>query len=223
MELVHLCPIMSEPRNEDQKLNRIVSDSLKVFMTYGIKSITMDDIARHLGMSKKTLYQHISDKNDLVLRCVEFDCCEDELELQKIVSKNLNAVEENIAISKYILNQIRSVHPSIFYELEKYFPDAWKKLHLTRQDFAGLLISKNLHKGIEEGYFHEDIHVEIMTRLWVARMNVIFDPKLFPIQEFDLAEVYEQMFVHQIRGLATKKGLKYLDKHYKPNTKKANQ
>jgi AcrR family transcriptional regulator len=212
---------MTEAQPTDPKLDRIVSDSIKVFMTYGIKSITMDDIAKHLGMSKKTLYQHVVDKNDLVQRCVDFDCTSDQTQLELIVSQKLNAIEEYIAISKYIVNQIKSVHPSIFYDLEKYYPEAWKKMHMTRQDFAGEVISNNIRKGIEEGYFRDDLNVEIMTRLWVARMNVIFDPRLFPMQEFDLAEVYEQMFVHQIRGLASKKGIKYLDKHFKSNNKKS--
>jgi AcrR family transcriptional regulator len=202
----------------DQKLERIVSDAIKVFMTYGIKSITMDDMARHLGMSKKTIYHYVVDKADLVMRCVEYDCSEDRRQLEIIVSRKLNAIDENLAISRYIINQIKAMHPSIFYDMEKYYPDAWKKLRLTRQHFASEVLGNNIRKGMEEGYFREDLNVEIMTRLWIARMNVIFDPVMFPMQEFDLAQVYEQMFVHQIRGLASKKGIKYLEKYFKPNT-----
>jgi hypothetical protein len=92
-------------------------------------------------------------------------------------------------------------------------------LQESRQGKTGEVIYNNIDKGIREGYFRADIHVEIATRLWLLRLNAIFQPQLFPIHEFELAEVYRQMFMHQIRGLATKKGLKYLDDRIEPKLK----
>jgi hypothetical protein len=182
-------------------------------MTYGIKSVTMDDVARHLRMSKKTLYQYVQDKKDLVIKCLSFDCVMHESGIEAITSKNFNAIDENIEISKFVLSQLRQVHPSIFYDLQKYYPQGWAMLQDSREGQTAKVLHNNIQKGIKEGYFREDLNVEIQTRLWITRMNVIFDPRLFPMQEFKITEVYEQMFMHQIRGMASKKGLKYLEKH----------
>jgi AcrR family transcriptional regulator len=206
-------PYMSEQEAPESKLDQIIPEIIKVFMTYGIKSVTMDDVAKHLRISKKTLYQYVQDKNDLVIKCLDFDCTMHENGIQEIIHKNFNAIDENIEISKFVMAQLRQVHPSIFYDLQKYYPEGWAMLQDSREGQTARVLHNNIKKGIQEGYFREDLHVEIQTRLWITRMNVIFDPRLFPMQEFKITEVYEQMFVHQIRGMASKKGLKYLEKH----------
>ncbi len=206
---------MTKDSEQDAKFREMIPQLISVFMTYGIKSMTMDDIARQLRVSKKTLYQYVSDKRELVMRCMEYDCAENETGIREIVSRKLNAVEENFEISKHVLKQLREIHPSIFYDLEKYYPEAWAMLHETKESLTAEVIRANLKKGIKEGFFRKDIDVEIHTRLWITRMNVIFDPQLFPIQEFSIPEVYEQMFIHQIRGIANEKGVKYFEKFYK--------
>ncbi len=190
-----------------------MSDAIKVFMTYGIKSVTMDDIARHLRMSKKTLYQHFSDKNDLVKRCLERDCHITENVVNEILSRGSNAIEENFEISKHIVEDLRNIHPSIFYDLEKYYPEAWNTMHHLRHEFVGEVMLKNMERGIEEGLYREDLNVKLMTKLWVARLNIIFDPNLFALDEFNLADVYRHMFIHHIRGIASNKGLKYIEEN----------
>lgn len=203
---------MSEENTVKGKLEALIPQVISIFMTYGIKSVTMDDIARHLRMSKKTLYQFVTDKHDLVEKCMMHDCSLHDTGIRRITSENYNAIDENIEISKFIMQQLKGIHPSIFYDMEKYYPRAWALMQDTREGLAAEVIRANIIKGMSEGYFRPDIHVEIMTRLWIARMNVIFDPKHFPMQEFNIAEVYAQMFTHQIRGLATEKGLKYFEK-----------
>ncbi len=210
----------SEQDQGKEKQDKLLRDVTAIFMTYGIKSMTMDDIARQLHISKKTLYQYVKDKNDLVSKCLGQEICGEECEMSTIAGKNLNAIDENLEISKYVIGKIQQVHPSIFFELERYYPEAWNLLQESRNGFTGEMIYNNIKKGMEEGLFREDIHVEIATRLWLSRLNAIFQPQLFPIHEFELSEVYNQMFVHQIRGLASEKGLKYLEERIEPKLKK---
>lgn len=195
------------------KEQQIITDAIKVFMTYGIKSVTMDDIARHMRMSKKTLYQYVSDKNDLVKRCLEHDCQITEETVKDILTKGLNAIEENFEISKNIVEDLKNIHPSIFYDLEKYYPDAWNTMHELRHDFVAVVMQKNMERGIKEGLYRDDLNVALMTKLWVARLNVIFDPNIFSLDDFNLVDVYRQMFIHHVRGIASDKGLKYIEKN----------
>lgn len=198
---------------QSDKEQQIIADAIKVFMTYGIKSVTMDDVAKHLRMSKKTLYQYVSNKNDLVKRCLDRDCQVTEVRVKEVLSKGLNAIEENFEISKHILEDLKNIHPSIFYDLEKYYPDAWNTMHTLRHEFAGAVMKQNMERGIKEGLYRTDLNVEMMTRLWVARLNLIFDPNLFSLNEFDWVELYRQMFIHHVRGIASDEGLKYIEKN----------
>lgn len=202
--------IMSINKEKEQQ---IIGEAIKVFMTYGIKSVTMDDIARHMRMSKKTLYQYVSDKNDLVKKCLDHDCQITESTIKDILLKGLNAIEENFEISKHIVEDLKNIHPSIFYDLEKYYPEAWETMHELRHEFVAEVMEKNMIKGIKEGLYRKDLNVKVMTRLWVARLNIIFDPYIFPMNEFDLAEVYRQMFIHHVRGIASVEGVKYVEKN----------
>lgn len=196
-----------------EKELKIIADAIKVFMTYGIKSVTMDDIARHMRMSKKTLYQYVSDKNDLVKRCLDHDCQITEKTVNEILTKGLNAIEENFEISKHIVEDLKNIHPSIFYDLEKYYPEAWNTMHELRHEFVGAVMQKNMERGIKKGLYRDDLNVKIMTQLWVARLNIIFDPNIFDLNEFSLADVYRQMFIHHVRGIASTEGLKFIEKN----------
>ncbi|HKK38530.1 MAG TPA: TetR/AcrR family transcriptional regulator [Cryomorphaceae bacterium] len=199
--------------NSSEKEKKIVADAIKVFMTYGIKSVTMDDIAKHMRMSKKTLYQYVSDKNDLVTKCTNHDCQITEVKVKEILSKGLNAIEENFEISKHIVEDLKDIHPSIFYDLEKYYPEAWNKMHQLRHEFVGVVMKENMERGIEQGLYRKDLNVKLMTQLWVARLNIIFDPSIFSLDEYSLADVYRQMFMHHVRGIASNEGLKYIEKN----------
>jgi AcrR family transcriptional regulator len=193
------------------KKDQIVHKAMEIFLTYGIKSMTMDDIARQMHISKKTLYEHVKDKNDLVMQCVGHDCTQSVSEVDDIIAKNLNAIDENFEISACMVDTLKGIHPSIFYDLEKYHPDAFAQLNNLHHDEAARIMRQNMEKGVAEGLYRDDFDIEIITRLWVSRINAIFDPALFPMQQFSAAKVYEQMFTHHIRGIASKKGLKYLE------------
>jgi len=203
---------MSEEEEKNLREEQIVEASLRVFMTYGIKSVTMDDVAKHLRISKKTLYLYFKDKNDLVQRCLDFDCVDTERRITAIQAKELNAIDEIFEISQYVLEELRSIHPSIFHDLEKYYPGAFNAMHNLHHEHVIKVIRRNLDNGIREGVYRDNLHVEVMSILWVQRLNLVFRNDLFPMPKYNLAEVYLQIFDHHIRGIASKKGLKYHEK-----------
>jgi AcrR family transcriptional regulator len=199
----------TEAQEKEQKL---IEEAHQVFMRYGIKSMTMDDIARQLRISKKTLYSFVSDKTDLVNKCLDYDCLVSISQINEVRNKKLNAIDENFEISSLIVHQLKGIHPSIFYDLEKYYPEAWNKMNSLHYDEAANMMEDNLKRGIAEGLYRDDLNIPIMTRLWVSRINVIFDPSMFPMDKFSLTEVYQEMFIHHILGIASEKGREYLKK-----------
>lgn len=201
-----------------KKLNReeqFIRDATRVFLTYGIKSVTMDDMARHLRMSKKTIYRFVKDKSELVVRCVQGDYENLYSRVEAVIEKDLDAIDESFEIFGIMLSELGNIHPSIFYDLEKYYPEAKSKMMDMRQDFIVDVVRKNLLKGIEEGLYRDDFDVEIMTRLWVMRILLIFNPSLFSLNDFLPQDVYREMSIHHIRGIASAAGLQKLDKHLK--------
>merc|ERR1712176_927829 len=113
----------------------------------------MDDVARHLRVSKKTLYQFVKDKNDLIQKVLELDCCDIEDAIKDVVQKKLNAIDEQMEISKLIIEELKEIHPSIFYDLEKYYPEAMETMNDLRHGFVSEVMATNLSRGIEEGLY----------------------------------------------------------------------
>ena len=194
------------------KEDQLIKDAVHVFMTYGIKSVTMDDMAKHLRVSKKTIYRFVKDKSDLVMKCVRHDYDLMEKKVEAIIERNLKAIDENFEITYMILEELRNIHPSIFYDLEKYYPKAMSIMLDMRHDFIADVMRQNMKKGISEGVYRDDVNIEIMTQLWVMRLNVIFNPSVFKMNDFHPKDVYLEMFIHHIRGIANQKGLKELEK-----------
>lgn len=195
----------------DEKEQKLYMDAGKVFMRYGIRSVTMDDIARHLRVSKKTLYLYVKDKSDLVQKFLALDCNVTESEIKGILAQKMNAIDENFAISSFIIKELKDIHPSIFYDLEKYYPEGLATMNEMRHEYVAEVVASNIERGILEGLYRKDLRVQIVTSLWVIRLNILFESNNTLLQEFSLTEVYEEMFIHHIRGIASEKGLKYFE------------
>lgn len=194
----------------EQKRIDIISSALKTYLSLGIKSVTMDEMARQLGVSKKTLYLHVRDKNELVEACVRHVQEKDLISLNDIFSKNLNAIEELLELGRHILVQLSAIHPSIFFDLSKYHPNAIKLMHNHKYEQVRGLITENIEKGIKEGLYRENLMPEIISRIHMATMDLVMTGDVVPETEFKKNIVYSEFFRYHIRGLASKKGLECL-------------
>jgi AcrR family transcriptional regulator len=197
------------------KKKDILEQAQRLFMRLGIKSLTMDDVATQLRMSKKTLYEHFKDKNDLVEQMIAAVCKHHRSNIDAICAKGLNAIDENQEITHFIVAQIGGVHPSVQFDLQKYHPKAWEILDHSEQNDIHRCVSSNLHKGVKEGLYREDLDVEVITRLYIARMDTTWDGRVFPPERFNIADVLWKHFEYHIRGIASKKGVDYLEKKVK--------
>lgn len=199
-----------------EKLDDIITRIDKLFLRCGIKSVSMDDVARELKISKKTLYRFVKDKQDLVCKVMSAHCACNQQEVEKISTNNTNAVDELLEITEFFALQLRLMHPSIHYDLEKYYPDAWNIFNKEHKEkHIQETILSNLKKGIKAGLYRKDFNVNIITKLFVANIDVIFDPTVFPPEEYRFSDVHREKALYHIRGIATSKGQQYLEKRIK--------
>jgi len=199
----------------DEKEIKIISGASNVFMKYGVKSVNMDDVARHLGVSKKTLYQFVTDKEDLVKKSVSAFCQQEDNDISTICQKGLNAIDENLEIMNYVSNMIQNIHPSVAYDIEKYHPAVFKQMRTHRHSVVYNCVLQNLLKGQKEGYYRKDFKADVIAKIYISRMESLFDPTLFPSTEYKVTEVYAEVFRYHILGIASAKGAEYLQSKIK--------
>ncbi len=195
----------------EEREEQILADSSMLFMRFGVKSLTMDDIAKQLRISKKTLYKFVSDKADLVKRCMLQSCVEDQEQVGKILKQKGNAIDLLFEVSEFVIKRLANVHPAIFFDLEKYHPEAMRVFDSHREDFIASTITKNMQKGVDEGLFRNDMNISIVTKIYLNSINQALHGTLFNNNDYSVSDIYKELFIYHVRGIASEKGLKYLN------------
>lgn len=194
----------------DEKFQEIIGKVFAVFMKYGVKSPNMDTIARELKMSKKTLYKYVKDKSELVQLVMGFVCQAEETQLSEIRKANDNAIDETIAIARNVVARLQTIHPSVHYDLERYYPEAFARFDQHKTEFIYECVIDTLQRGIKQGYFRDNMNPEIVARIYIQKLDMIFDPSVFPMTRGGFEEIYLELMRYHIRGIATQKGIDYL-------------
>jgi len=198
--------------NMNMKKIEFLSQVLQVYMQLGIKSVTMDELARQLGMSKKTIYTFVKDKNDLVEQCIQLAQQGEECEIKTISEQQENAIDELLTLGELVANRLRNVHPSIFFDLQKYHPKAYKMMNCTRDELITESVVANFIKGKKQGLYRDNLDVNIIAKMYLSFIDVLFRREVFPSTQYSFIQVYSEYFRYHIRGIASDKGLKYLQK-----------
>lgn len=186
---------------------RIIAKAREQFFRYGVKSVTMDDIAGELGISKKTIYQHFEDKDAIVHQLMMAEMANDKCEWNELDESSNNVIEKIVKSMDIIRQAFAEINPSAFFDIKKYHPKTWQLFQDHKQNFVMDSIRKELLQGIKEGFFRHDIKVEILVRMRMEQIEIGFDPQLFPPNKFSLIEVELTMLDHFIRGILTPSGL----------------
>jgi hypothetical protein len=201
--------------NNEHKDTRkqIMRRAESLFMRFGIKSVSMDDIARELGLSKKTLYQFFENKGDLILKTIESHLQEEMCDMDLIHSNAENALQEIMLLARHIIGQFQELSPSVVYDLKKYYPEAWTQMDKMQREHVYQSILDNLKRGIAEGDYRNDLNPEIMARLHVGSLYLPIDQSLFPVREFQPDQVFKEYIYHFVRGVASEQGLDKMTKY----------
>lgn len=201
---------------KNQKVD-IIEISWELFFQFGIKSVSMDDIASKLGISKKTIYQHFKNKNDLVEQAIEWQINHPLFSFQSEEISHLNAIDQYIEFYKFIVNQIANSCESMRYDLRKYYPKLWNKFHLTKLTTFQNELSQNLEKGIQEGLFRPEINIEWISKT-IARfyMNMAeSDTLILEKEDISNIEYHRELGLYHLHGVCTIKGIEYVKNNFK--------
>jgi len=195
--------------------DRILEQAIFLFKTYGIRSVTMDDIAQRLAISKKTLYHHFKNKSNIVKESMLIILKEDKCCIEEITTNSRDEIEEVVKMNANMRQILREINPAMIYDVQKYYPEAWK-LYDDFKNYIHERIVRNLKQGIQQGVFRPEIDPEILTIARLEQVQLAFDPIIFPPEKFNILNIQVQLFENFVRGLLTPKGLK-LYKSYSQN------
>ena len=187
---------------------RIAQKAHDLFLRYGIRSISMDEIASQLGISKKTIYQFYADKDALVDSVIDIvvnsntdECCIHREESE-------NPVHEILVATDMVQEMLNTMNPTIMYDLQKYHPATYKKVADHKNEFLYKLIKENLEQGIATQLYRPEINTEILSRFRLASVFMMFSPDLYPLGKYNLGTIIEEVTIHFLYGITTAKGQK---------------
>lgn len=203
--------------------DRIKQKAEELFRMYGIRSITMDEIASQLGISKKTIYQSYADKDELVEAVLGTMVEKSQGDCLSYATKATNAVHEVFLLMDMIKEMFANMNPSILYDMERSHPKAFQKFLNHKNQFIFKMIKENLARGIEEDLYRPEIDQDVISRLRLETMMMSFNPKIFPSVKVNIANVEQQLIEHFLFGIANLKGHKLIIRYQQERLKKENK
>ncbi len=198
----------------DDKTLHILEQVRRLYYRYGIKSVTMDDVAKHLCISKKTLYEHFTDKEDLVRNIVLMEHSNRDKFFREIKNKNLNAIEELFEVYKMINTTFRDYNSSMEYDIHKYYPALFSKVRDIRRKKMYDTMYNNMNKGKKEGLYRKDLNSKIIARLHVFKIENMYDNDIFTMEELVSFKVFNEVFVYHMQGIMNAKGRSFFEDNF---------
>ncbi|MEO1437991.1 MAG: TetR/AcrR family transcriptional regulator, partial [Bacteroidota bacterium] len=171
------------------------------FLKYGFKSVTMSDISKELGISKKTLYQSVENKDDLINKVILNHISEEKEVITGIIETSQDAIDEIFQVSTYMNQMLKRVNPSAIFDLRKYYRTAWDIIQEFNDGYIYTMIKRNIQRGMSEGLYRNDIRPDIVAKLYLGMSQLITDPDVFPYPEYNQAELHLICLDHHLRGL----------------------
>jgi len=195
----------------EEKVKEIIASATEVFLRFGFKNVSMDDMAKELRMSKKTLYKYFSDKNDLVKQVIAMGIEMDRREIQGSIIKADNAIEELLGVTEHIAVKMKQVHPSIFFELEKYYPESWALFQEFRESFTCTCMLDNVNRGISEGLYGDNLKADVVAQFFIQILDSVFKQSSQPDQQLSFVELHRTAVLYHLNSITNNKGKIYLE------------
>jgi len=190
--------------------NIIIEKASKLFLQLGFKSVTMDDLADSMGISKKTLYIHFDNKHQLVSEAANSIFEKVTQDIIEIKRKAANPIEELHYVKMEAMKYIGNEKSSPNYQLQKYYPKIYEELKRKEYHYLGGMVKNSLQLGVDSGLFRNEIDLEFISRMYINGMRGIRDIETFPVEEFKIETLFENYLDYHLRALVTPKGLKTL-------------
>lgn len=199
----------------------IIHKSAELFLSLGFKSVTMDDIANDLGISKKTIYVHFPNKSRLV-EAVTFNlfdtiCCG----IDDICANAPNPIEELYSIKMFVMHHLKNEKSSPQYQLKKYYPAIHQALRFKQFEKMHQSVLESLEHGVKTKVFRDTIDVDFISRMYFTGMTGIKDNMFFPPENFEMNYLMESYLEYHLRAIVTDKGMTILNNFIKINHKQS--
>jgi AcrR family transcriptional regulator len=191
---------------------KILNTASDLFLNLGFKSVTMDDLANEMGISKKTIYKYFSNKEDLVEATTTFVHNQISEMICQITTRGLNAISENFAIKIAFKNIFKKSKTSPMFQLKKYYPKTYKKLVDDEFEIFKECIGNNIENGIKEGLYKKDLKKDIVLKFYFMLVFGLHDNDIFNLEDYDLNELDINALEYHTRAIATRKGILELEK-----------
>jgi len=198
---------------------RISTKAEELFTRFGIRSVSMDDIANHLGMSKKTLYQYYADKDELVHAVVSNHISSLESDCLVIKGDAKDAIDEIFITIDLVIDEFNNMNPMLLHDLEKFHYRAYDRFRQHKDKFLLEVIRKNLEWGIKDDLYRADINIDTLSKYRLESMMIPFNVIAFPPGKYNLAELSKEFLIHFIYGIASIKGHKLIQKYIQQRQK----
>jgi AcrR family transcriptional regulator len=199
---------------------RIFQQAHLLFMQYGLKSVSMDDIANKIGISKKTIYQFYADKEALVAQVVKQITTNNQLQCDNDICNSENAIHEIILAMDQMSKLFETMNPSILFDLQKYYQQAFKIFLTHKNEYVYGKIKQNITRGIKEGLYRSDLNIEIVSRYRVESIVIAFNPEFQCLVKSNLVSIAQELSTFFLYGVVNEKGYKLINKYTKNRSKK---
>ncbi len=198
--------------DNDTKYQSILNSAFNIFTENGIRNISMDDLCRKMGISKKTLYKYVENKADLLRKInnhIHSQIINAIIELEKT---DLNAIDILLEMSKIPGKLFTQINPIISFEMRKYYPQVFEKSTSDRKVLITNSIRKNMDQGIKEGLYRQDLNKDIIAQLYFKNIEDFHTTLGETMKKYSFEKIFEVMFENHIRGIANEKGIEYFEK-----------
>lgn len=200
---------------------RIIKHATRMFLSNGIKSVTMDMIASQLGISKRTLYENFKEKNELLLVCLEKAEEERNVRLKMYYNQRKNVIDLLLHVHEDILYFMRDACPAYFIDMERYYPKVYDRYAKEKETHKQAIVDL-LREGIGEGVIRDDINMEVVATLLSLQFELLKNSDRIFNSRYTFTEIFETIFKSFIRGIATPEGVKYTDQFFEEKQKEEN-
>ena len=196
----------------DPKLKLILDRTLDLFYEFGIRNLNMDDISHKLRISKKTLYQSVKNKEDLIEKLFTYEENRWNDKLDKIIKQELNAIDVLIQVSLLVYDEMGRLNPKLKFELKKYYEPVFNRLMERKQNHILEHISNNMQKGIGEGLYREDVNIDLVSGLYVRNLVEMHNKDYAFGENITFDQVFEVLFENHISAISSPEGIEYFEK-----------
>lgn len=195
------------------KRQEIIDKVTDLYLRFGIRSVTMDDVVHEVGISKKTLYQYFKDKSDLVLSVIDCDSKKKKQEHDKALEGTSNAIEKMMAFYEFQMKMVKEYNPSMIFDLRKYYPELHNDFVKKKREIIYENVLKNIEQGKAEGLYRKELNQKVIAMLNLMRVEAIANSESFKPEDLLTNEFLKEMFTYHMYGIVSDKGRKILEQN----------